>query len=180
MKFFLTLLVLITLLFVTYKCDPDNKEGCGQTYNEVEPNNGDAKGSDGKLDQYNNFGIILGNGCKVTINGTITDGDSDFFMINGGSSQYVKVKVTWSGGANVINYYIWDFTTYQGYITSGMVDNTLGSGSGAGEGTTGTGVFESYTNSEIYALLFVEVRDAGVGAGNSKNYTLTIEGDRLD
>ena len=116
-KLYSILIILISLLF-SY-CNTDITQ-CGRTvFTETELNNscgGSGFAPDTPCNvsdtttngNYDNLGLTLAPGCKYAITGTNDPAGYDYFKINTGDSDAIRIQVTWTTSLDELDVYLVD------------------------------------------------------------------------
>ena len=143
------LLILLISSVILTNCDQDN---CGKTFTESEAN--------GLINTANDFQIVMSNGCKVTITGTVgpngTD-NNDYFIVNPGSASNIIFRLEWSPNS-IVNLYL----RKQG---SSIIDSVTGNSNGKASIT--------YSLFSAFKLVWVQI---GISGPITRTYSLTITG----
>ncbi|HEO65594.1 MAG TPA: hypothetical protein ENI73_06955 [Spirochaetes bacterium] len=146
------LLILLISSVILTNCDPDDQDNCGKTFTESEAN--------GSINTANDFQIVMSNGCKVTITGTVgpngTD-NNDYFIVNPGSASNIIFRLEWSPNS-IVNLYL----RKQG---SSIIDSVTGNSNGKASIT--------YSLFSAFKLVWVQI---GISGPITRTYSLTITG----
>lgn len=145
------LFIILSLLLIN-SCIDSSDDVCSETFNEYESND--------TVSSYNSFGIILKNGCSVSIKGTMTDSDfNDYFIFNTGDAAKIKFTVTWDNANFDLDLRLVD-----------EANLTIKQSFGINDLETFT-----WTPDLSYYPRFIIIDNVFPPAGETANYTLKIE-----
>lgn len=156
----LLFIFIISLILIMTHCidlDPDSndKYHCDKTFYESEVNDPQSKAND--------IGTFLKTGCKVTIYGSVGNGEDDYFRFNTGTAYSGTATLTWdSSGGDDLDVYLYDY-----YGGASSDDFATGLSATSPE-------IRSFIFSSNYVLRYLNVFGNTV-AGNA-SYKLVFEG----